>query len=295
MVDYDEAKRAVQDPNADPAFLARIAYENPSFDALVANHRRAYPGLLAWLAQFGTPEARRVLRMRTDLPEAVMRSLQESETAAQPTASATDSAPAHTTSQETDEEFKENGAPAQAYSDSEQQSRTAIHQPSASEQEQQAQSPIQPVTVTPQITTPATADAATTAANAQQPQVQTQSAVEPTQQPQEQEPQKQEPQEQPQEQQEPPVILTPLTQQLLAETGFKAETNVHGHTPAEAIDPHTSWMTQHDIAVQAPELLPFLALNTNIYPELKSWLANLGDPLINQALAGSTAPSGNEK
>ncbi len=285
MVDYDEAKRAVQDPNADPAFLARIAYENPSFDALVANHRRAYPGLLAWLAQFGTPEARRVLRMRTDLPEAVMRSLQESETAAQPTASATDSAPAHTTNQE-------NSAPAQAYPDSEQQSRTAIHQPSASEQEQQAQSLVQPVIVTPQTTTPATAD---TAANAQQPQVQTQSASEPTQQPQGQEPQKQEPQEQAQEQQEPPVILTPLTQQLLAETGFKAETNVHGHTPAEAIDPHTSWMTQHDIAVQAPELLPFLALNTNIYPELKSWLANLGDPLINQALAGSTAPSDNEK
>lgn len=32
---------AVQDPNADPVFLAKIAYENPEFGAnVVANHER---------------------------------------------------------------------------------------------------------------------------------------------------------------------------------------------------------------------------------------------------------------
>ena len=29
MVDFDAAVAAVQDPNADPVFLAKIAYENP--------------------------------------------------------------------------------------------------------------------------------------------------------------------------------------------------------------------------------------------------------------------------
>ena len=43
MVDYDTAVAAVQDPNADPAFLAKIAYENPEFGANVAAHQRAYP------------------------------------------------------------------------------------------------------------------------------------------------------------------------------------------------------------------------------------------------------------
>ena len=33
MVDYDAAVAAVQDPNADPILLAKIAYENPEFGA----------------------------------------------------------------------------------------------------------------------------------------------------------------------------------------------------------------------------------------------------------------------
>ena len=36
MVDYDAAVAAVQDPNADPILLAKIAYENPEFGANVA-------------------------------------------------------------------------------------------------------------------------------------------------------------------------------------------------------------------------------------------------------------------
>ena len=33
MVDYDKAVATVQDPNADPVLLAKIAYENPEFGA----------------------------------------------------------------------------------------------------------------------------------------------------------------------------------------------------------------------------------------------------------------------
>lgn len=61
MVDYDDAVRAVQDPQADPIFLAKIAYENPEFGANVAANPRAYPGLLRWLAEFGDDRARDVV------------------------------------------------------------------------------------------------------------------------------------------------------------------------------------------------------------------------------------------
>lgn len=64
MVDYDTAVAAVQDPNADPAFLAKIAYENPEFGANVAAHQRAYPGLIRWLAQFGDDRARQIVIQR---------------------------------------------------------------------------------------------------------------------------------------------------------------------------------------------------------------------------------------
>lgn len=55
MVDYQTAVAAVQDPQADPILLAKIAYENPEFGANVAVHPRAYPGLKRWLAEFGDP------------------------------------------------------------------------------------------------------------------------------------------------------------------------------------------------------------------------------------------------
>ena len=50
MVDYDAAVAAVQDPNADPILLAKIAYENPEFGANVAVNPRCYPGLKRWPA-----------------------------------------------------------------------------------------------------------------------------------------------------------------------------------------------------------------------------------------------------
>ena len=53
MVDFDTAVAAVQDPNADPVFLAKIAYENPEFGANVVANPRAYPGLKRWVVEFG--------------------------------------------------------------------------------------------------------------------------------------------------------------------------------------------------------------------------------------------------
>ncbi|MBT1164298.1 hypothetical protein [Bifidobacterium felsineum] len=61
MVDYDAAVAAVQDPNADPILLAKIAYENPEFGANVAVNPRCYPGLKRWLAEFGDARARETL------------------------------------------------------------------------------------------------------------------------------------------------------------------------------------------------------------------------------------------
>lgn len=61
MVDYDAAVAAVQDPNADPILLAKIACENPEFGANVAVNPRCYPGLKRWIAEFGDERARETL------------------------------------------------------------------------------------------------------------------------------------------------------------------------------------------------------------------------------------------
>lgn len=61
MVDYEKAVATVQDPNADPVLLAKIAYENPEFGANVAVNQRCYPGLKRWLATFGDERARQTL------------------------------------------------------------------------------------------------------------------------------------------------------------------------------------------------------------------------------------------
>ena len=61
MVDFDAAVAAVQDPNANPVFLAKIAYENPEFGANVVANPRAYPGLKRWVAEFGDERARQQL------------------------------------------------------------------------------------------------------------------------------------------------------------------------------------------------------------------------------------------
>lgn len=62
MVDYDTAAAVVQDQQADPIMLAKIAYENPEFGANVAANPRCYPGLKRWIAEFGDERARQTLQ-----------------------------------------------------------------------------------------------------------------------------------------------------------------------------------------------------------------------------------------
>ena len=85
MVDFDAAVAAVQDPNADPVFLAKIAYEHPEVGANVGANPRADPGLQRWVAQFGDERARQQLvAMGWPVPQdGIMQ--QEAETASEQT------------------------------------------------------------------------------------------------------------------------------------------------------------------------------------------------------------------
>ena len=85
MVDFDAAVAAVQDPNADPVLLAKIAYENPEFGANVVANPRAYPGLKRWVAQFGDERAcQQLVAMGWPVPQdGIMQ--QEAETASEQT------------------------------------------------------------------------------------------------------------------------------------------------------------------------------------------------------------------
>lgn len=83
MVDYDAAVAAVQDPNADPILLAKIAYENPEFGANVAVNPRCYPGLKRWIAEFGDERARETLAQYGFTAEAFGGPVQDQEAPAQ--------------------------------------------------------------------------------------------------------------------------------------------------------------------------------------------------------------------
>lgn len=83
MVDYDAAVAAVQDPNADPILLAKIAYENPEFGANVAVNPRCYPGLKRWIAEFGDDRARETLAQYGFTAEAFGGPVQDQEAPAQ--------------------------------------------------------------------------------------------------------------------------------------------------------------------------------------------------------------------
>lgn len=83
MVDYDAAVAAVQDPNADPILLAKIAYENPEFGANVAVNPRCYPGLKRWIAEFGDGRARETLAQYGFTAEAFGGPVQDQEAPAQ--------------------------------------------------------------------------------------------------------------------------------------------------------------------------------------------------------------------
>lgn len=94
MVDYDAAVAAVQDPNADPILLAKIAYENPEFGANVAVNPRCYPGLKRWIAEFGDDRARETLAQYGFTAEAFGGPVQDQKATAQAAQQAAEQQPA---------------------------------------------------------------------------------------------------------------------------------------------------------------------------------------------------------
>lgn len=56
------------------------------------------------------------------------------------------------------------------------------------------------------------------------------------------------------------------------------------YTPQQAADPSTPLQVLADIAGSEPALRPYVAANPSAYPELLSWLAQLGDPAVDEAL-----------
>jgi hypothetical protein len=64
----------------------------------------------------------------------------------------------------------------------------------------------------------------------------------------------------------------------------QAARQAHNYTAIQALDPNTDFNTMRDMAARAPELREYLARNRNAYPELLQWLASLNDPAINRAL-----------
>ena len=94
MVDYDAAVAAVQDPNADPILLAKIAYENPEFGANVAVNPRCYPGLKRWIAEFGDERARETLAQYGFTAEAFGGPVQDQEAPSQAAQQAAEQQPA---------------------------------------------------------------------------------------------------------------------------------------------------------------------------------------------------------
>lgn len=263
MVDYDAAVAAVQDPNADPILLAKVAYENPEFGANVAVNPRCYPGLKRWLAEFGDERARQTLEQmgftadaiggpvvdqqapETEAPaesdavygqESAAETVAEDAGAAQPT-DAQPAADAWTDGgQSTEPQPADDGyADLQSVSD----------QPAESYAEAYSVTADQPAGVQP-ADQPVAGYAQPAAETYAQP-------VQQTVQPQ-------------------PVFEEPVV------------TNPYGFTVQLALTT-TDQMQIAQIAQYAPELRVCIARNPNTYPALLDWLAQLGDPAINAALA----------
>ena len=228
MVDYDAAVKAVQDQNADPILLAKVAYENPEFGANVAVNPRAYPGLLRWLAEFGDDRARetvaQVMQQRNIQPGY--------DTAAQPVAGT-------------------NQPAAQPVA----QDDLWAAQPAAQPDPYAAQPAAQP---DPYAAQPAAQPDPYAAQPAAQPDpyAAQPAAAQPAAQP-------------------DPYAASPYAQ---------APQNPYGFT-AELARTTTDQMQMAEIAQKAPELYAALAQNPNLYPALVDWLAQLGDPAVNAALA----------
>jgi len=86
FADEATAATAVRDPATSRADLMSIAYAFPVLGAEVARHPNAYPGLLDWLEQFGTPKARaEVAAVRAETPAPIYRAARQDVDAMQDT------------------------------------------------------------------------------------------------------------------------------------------------------------------------------------------------------------------
>lgn len=245
MVDFDAAVAAVQDPNADPVFLAKNAYENPEFGANVVANPRAYPGLKRWVAQFGDERARQQLvAMGWPVPqEGVMRRN-------------TETTPEQAQQSLTQAQYQQ---PQQA---SEAQYQMQYQPPAADQYQSESFMEASASNMASDVSTeyvdpyanPAdlseVADYSSAQPQYDQPQYDGQPYADNAQyamQP-----------------QEPAVSNSGFTAELAMTTQDK--------------------MLMAQIASEAPELHPFLARNPNIYPDLLDWLAGLNDSAVNAAI-----------
>ena len=245
IVDFDAALAAVQDPNADPVFLAKIAYENPEFGANVVANPRAYPGLKRWVAQFGDERARQQLvAMGWPVPqEGVMRRN-------------TETTPEQAQQSLTQAQYQQ---PQQA---SEAQYQMQYQPPAADQYQSESFMEASASNMASDVSTeyvdpyanPAdlseVADYSSAQPQYDQPQYDGQPYADNAQyamQP-----------------QEPAVSNSGFTAELAMTTQDK--------------------MLMAQIASEAPELHPFLARNPNIYPDLLDWLAGLNDSAVNAAI-----------
>lgn len=245
MVDFDAAVAAVQDPNADPVFLAKIAYENPEFGANVVANPRAYPGLKRWVAQFGDERARQQLvAMGWPVPqEGVMRRN-------------TETTPEQAQQSLTQAQYQQ---PQQA---SEAQYQMQYQPPAADQYQSESFMEASASNMASDVSTeyvdpyanPAdlseVADYSSAQPQYDQPQYDGQPYADNAQyamQP-----------------QEPAVSNSGFTAELAMTTQDK--------------------MLMAQIASEAPELHPFLTRNPNIYPDLLDWLAGLNDSAVNAAI-----------
>ena len=250
MVDFDAAVAAVQDPNADPVFLAKIAYENPEFGANVVANPRAYPGLKRWVAEFGDERARQQLvAMGWPVPQNGVQPHLIAAPTAQPMA----------------EQVAEQVQPEQQY------------QPAVAEQFQQEQQyqPEQPVNQQ------YGQDAAYAASNEASTEY-----VDPYMNPADLSEVADYSSSQPQNEPEQQYAEQQYAEQQYAEQQYAAaqESPADAGFTAELAMTTTDQMLMARIASEAPELRPCLARNPYIYPELLAWLGQLNDSAINAAI-----------
>lgn len=245
MVDFDTAAAAVQDPNADPVLLAKIAYENPEFGANVVANPRAYPGLKRWVAQFGDERARQQLvALGWPVPqEGVMQRNAET-------------VPEQAQQSQTQAQYQQPRQSSDVQHQMQYQTPATVQHQPESFMEASASNMANDVSteyVEP-YTNPAdlseVADYSSAQPQYDQPQYDAQPYADNTQ--------------HAMQPQEPAASNSGFTAELAMTTQDK--------------------MLMAQIASEAPELHPFLARNPNIYPDLLDWLANLNDSAVNAAI-----------